>query len=116
MSVNECPLLHIELLEPIQPVPLPGELETFPRITLNTDNIIHVEKRSRNFRRNATRSGARLSRFRTQPITYAEIAEIDECKKGCEESKDSPDKRPITITPATTGKRETVESPSTSKK
>ncbi|KAM3184680.1 hypothetical protein ACTXT7_007870 [Hymenolepis weldensis] len=116
MSVNECPLLHIELLEPIQPVPLPGELETFPRITLDTDSIIHVEKRSRNFRRNTTRSGARLSRFRTQPITYAEIAEIDESKKGCEESKDSADNRPIIITPAATGKREPVESPSTSKK
>ncbi|CDS43649.1 expressed protein [Echinococcus multilocularis] len=73
MSINECPLLHIELLNPTQPAPSPGELETFPHITLSTDSIVHFEKRSRTPRR----SGARLSRFRTQPITIAEISEID---------------------------------------
>ncbi|VDK23333.1 unnamed protein product [Taenia asiatica] len=77
MSINDCPLLHIELLNPTQPTPSPGELETFPRITLSTDGIVHIEKRSRTPRRSGARSGARLSRFRTQPITIAEIAEID---------------------------------------
>lgn len=77
MSINECPLLHIELLNPTQPTPSPGELETFPRITLSTEGIVHFEKRSRTPRRSGARSGARLSRFRTQPITIAEIAEID---------------------------------------
>ncbi|KAL5107103.1 hypothetical protein TcWFU_009084 [Taenia crassiceps] len=77
MSINECPLLHIELINPTQPTPSPGELETFPRITLSTEGILHFEKRSRTPRRSGARSGARLSRFRTQPITIAEIAEID---------------------------------------
>nr|CDS20729.1 expressed protein [Echinococcus granulosus] len=77
MSINECPLLHIELLNPTQPAPSPGELETFPHITLSTDSIVHFEKRSRTPRRSGARSGARLSRFRTQPITIAEISEID---------------------------------------
>lgn len=88
MSVKNCPLLHIELLEPIQPVPLPGELETFPRITLNSDSIVHVDRRSRTPRRNVARSGARLSRFRTQPITFAEIAEADEFQKQDDVVKD----------------------------
>lgn len=81
MSVNESPLLHIELLNPTQPAPSPGELETFPRITLQAEGIIHMEKRSRTPRRNVARSGARLSRFRTQPITIAEITELDESSK-----------------------------------
>nr|CDS26858.1 hypothetical protein HmN_000703300 [Hymenolepis microstoma] len=111
MSVNQCPLLHIELLEPIQPIPLPGELETFPRITLNTDSIVHVEKRSRNVRRNAARSGARLSRFRTQPITFTEIVEINESRKENEESRNSAERIPILMVSDSTVKTETMEPP-----
>ncbi|VDN96217.1 unnamed protein product [Rodentolepis nana] len=111
MSVNQFPLLHIELLEPIQPVPLPGELETFPRITLNTDSIVHVEKRSRNVRRNAARSGARLSRFRTQPITFTEIAEVKETKRESDEGKKSDERTHSLMVPASTIKTETMETP-----
>lgn len=117
MSINDCPLLRIQLLEPIQPVPLPGELETFPRITLNTDSIVHVEKRSRTPRRNVARSGARLSRFRTQPITIAEIAEADETMKDADEEVTSAERRPnaTTTTTAIGTKKEIIESPSGSK-
>ena len=87
MSINECPLLRIELLEPTQAAPSPGELEIFPRITLQAEGIVSVEKRSRTPRRNGIRSGARLSRFRTQPITIAEITELDEMSKGNEDNE-----------------------------
>ncbi len=90
MNVENYPPPHIELLNPTQPAPAPGELETFPRITLSQEAIICLENLHKDMdasssnqsnllrRRRFQRNRQRQSRFRTQPITFAEITEVEE--------------------------------------
>ncbi|KAL7055811.1 hypothetical protein AAHC03_022914 [Spirometra sp. Aus1] len=110
MSIEGCRNRPIELLNPVQVAPPPGELEIFPRVTLRQEGILDIDKLHRElaaealqqqpapdkssgspteatkaepgqrFMRQARlrRARSKLARFRTQPITFAEIAEADE--------------------------------------
>ncbi|BHF82949.1 hypothetical protein SprV_0802608900 [Sparganum proliferum] len=110
MSIEGCRNRPIELMNPVQVAPPPGELEIFPRVTLRQEGILDIDKLHRElaaealqqqpapdksggspteaaktepgqrFMRQARlrRARSKLARFRTQPITFAEIAEADE--------------------------------------
>lgn len=109
MSFDECRGHQIELLNPVQVVPAPGELEIFPHVTLRQDTIVHMNQlhldistvsptttamepasssavavagplkpQQRFHEARLRRSRMKHSRFRTQPITFAEIAEVDD--------------------------------------
>ncbi|VDN27092.1 unnamed protein product [Dibothriocephalus latus] len=117
MSIEGFRTRPVDLMNPVQFAPPPGELEIFPRVTLRQDGILDIDKLHRElaaealspdkppsdkqatttdtptatktaetgqrFMRQARlrRARSKLSRFRTQPITFAEITEADETEE-----------------------------------